>query len=388
MFFFDHESIFFTLWGYPMSYLEFFGTLAGGVAVWLSARGNIWSWSIGIVNVVLFFFLFYQVQLYPDMFLQVFFFVTNLLGWWRWAHPKPGEENRRKELRASWMGFQPTFVLLLVTLAATAAFGYFASSLHELSPAFFPLPSAFPYADSFVLTISIAATYLMVQKKVECWAAWILADVVATYLYFSKGILFVGVEYLVFCLIAAYGLWQWSREARSSRVRLICLYGPESTGKSTLARKLAERYQTVYVPEVAREMIDSNRFTTEDIVRIGREQTARVLELAKKANRVLFCDTDVITTAIYSDVYLHEIPGELEDLERAIRYDQYFLFDVDVPWVADGLRDLDSRREEMFARFRVELERRKIPYVLVSGSYEARERAIVSVVDKLLMQKS
>ena len=64
-----------------MSYLEFFGTVAGGIAVWLSARGNIWSWPIGIINVSLYFFLFFQVQLYPDMFLQSLFFVTNLMGW-------------------------------------------------------------------------------------------------------------------------------------------------------------------------------------------------------------------------------------------------------------------------------------------------------------------
>lgn len=387
MFFFDHESVFFTLWGYPLSYLEFFGTLAGGIAVWLSARGNIWSWSIGIINVVLFFFLFYQVQLYPDMFLQVFFFVTNLVGWWRWAHPKPGEENRRKQLRASWMGLRRTAGLLVVTITATVVFGYFASSLHELAPVLFPQPSAFPYADSFVLTISIAATYLMVQKKVECWAAWILADVVATYLYFSKGILFVGIEYFVFCLIAAYGLWQWRKEARQQRVRLICFYGPESTGKSTLARRLAERYQTSYVPEVARGMVSSNQFTADDIVRIGREQTSRVLTAVKSANRVLFCDTDVITTAVYSDTYLSQVPGELTELEKKVRYDQYFLFDIDVPWVADGLRDLGSKREEMFARFKAELDRRNIPYILVSGPYEARERVIMDYVDNLLRQE-
>lgn len=216
MFFFDHRSIFFSVLGYPMSYLEFFGTLAGGIAVWLSARGNIWSWSIGLVNVVLFFFLFYQVQLYPDMFLQVFFFITNLLGWWRWAHPRPGEENRRRELKASWMKPSFTAMLVGVIIVATAGFGLFASRLHDMAPSVFPLPSAFPYLDSFVLTTSIGATYLMVEKKVECWAAWILADLVATYLYFSKGILLVGLEYFVFCLIASYGLWQWSREAKPS----------------------------------------------------------------------------------------------------------------------------------------------------------------------------
>lgn len=212
--FFYHDNIFFTILGYPMSYLEFFCTLSGGVAVWLSSRGNIWSWPIGIINVVLLFFLFFQVQLYPDMFLQVFFFVTNLVGWWRWANPKPGEENRRHLLRASWMNLRRTYGLLAATGVATLALGAFASNLHEWIPSLFKLPSAFPYADSFVLATSIVATYLMVEKKVECWAAWLLTDMVATYLYFSKGILLIGILYFTFCLIALFGLWNWSREAR------------------------------------------------------------------------------------------------------------------------------------------------------------------------------
>ncbi len=218
MFFFDHRSIFFSLLGYPMSYLEFFGTLAGGVAVWLSAKGNIWSWSIGITNVVLFFFLFYQIQLYPDMLLQVFFFITNLIGWWRWAHPRPGEEDRRRQLRVSWMRPGALAKLGMATLLGTIGFGLFASRLHFMAPSLFPLPSAFPFLDSFVLTMSIAATYLMVEKKVECWAAWIIADVVATNLYFAKGILVVSLEYLIFCLIAGYGLWKWQREVRAYTV--------------------------------------------------------------------------------------------------------------------------------------------------------------------------
>src|SRR5688572_10097144 len=103
MSFFDIENIFFTAWNYPVSYLEFFGLISGIIAVLLSAFANVWSWPIGIINVTLSFFLFFQVQLYPDMFLQVFFFVTNVLGWWRWTHPKPFEEDRKHELKVSLM---------------------------------------------------------------------------------------------------------------------------------------------------------------------------------------------------------------------------------------------------------------------------------------------
>ncbi|HEX8038076.1 MAG TPA: ATP-binding protein [Chryseosolibacter sp.] len=163
-------------------------------------------------------------------------------------------------------------------------------------------------------------------------------------------------------------------------VRLLCFYGPESTGKTVMARRMAEVFQTGYVPEVAREMITSNDFSLDDIIRIGRAQNARVLEKVKTANRILFCDTDVITTQIYSQQYLHEVPAVLLELEKQVRYDQYFFFFPDVPWLPDGLRDLGHKREEMTLAFRTALEKRKIPFIEVKGSYEERERFLIDYV--------
>jgi len=217
MSFFDIENIFFTIWGYEMSYLEFFSTVAGIVSVWLSAKANIWSWSIGVINVSLFFFLSYQVQLYPDMFLQVFFLVTNLIGWWRWANPKPGEENTRNQLIASFLGWKPFLSVVTIGVIGTYAAGTFAKNLHEFFPTVFNLPSAFPYSDSFVTVMSIIATFLMIQKKIESWIIWIIVDAVAAYLYFAKEIKFVGLEYLLFCIIASYGFWNWMRERNAGQ---------------------------------------------------------------------------------------------------------------------------------------------------------------------------
>lgn len=215
MSFFDIDNIFFEALRYPMSYIEFFGTIAGAIAIWLSAKANVWSWPIGIINVILFFFLFYQVQLYPDMFLQVFFFVTNLMGWWRWTHPKKFEEDRKHELRVSYMKPKHFFVNSFLGITGTLLFGSFAENIHEIFPSLFLKPSAFPYLDSFVTVMSIITTFLMIQKKIESWIFWILIDVIATYMYFVKGIKLVGIEYLAFCFIAAFGLWNWIREHRS-----------------------------------------------------------------------------------------------------------------------------------------------------------------------------
>lgn len=168
-------------------------------------------------------------------------------------------------------------------------------------------------------------------------------------------------------------------------VKKLCFYGPESTGKSVMARHLAEVYQTEYVPEVAREMVSSNDFTVDEIIKIGYSQTERVLEKAKTANNILFCDTDLITTQIYCRHYLGVVPSVLYELEKEIVYDHYFLFDIDVPWVADGMRDLNESRDEMYQVFKEELLKRKIPFIEVKGTYAEREQLIRSWIDKMIV---
>lgn len=171
-----------------------------------------------------------------------------------------------------------------------------------------------------------------------------------------------------------------------SDIKLICFYGPESTGKSVMAKKMAEMYRTEFVPEVARELITSNDFNREDIIMIGRAQTERIFQKARKADKILFCDTDLITTQIYSRQYLKVVPPVLYELEKMVEYDLYFLFDIDVPWVNDGLRDLgaEKKREEMYNIFKSELERRNIPYLKVEGDWKEREMIVVREIKKLI----
>lgn len=160
----------------------------------------------------------------------------------------------------------------------------------------------------------------------------------------------------------------------------ICFYGPESVGKSGLAIQMAEMFGTNYVLEQARNFIETNDFTLADIVKIGKAQNAAVLEAEKKSNKILFCDTDLITTQIYSEYYLGQIPSELFELEKEIQYDAYFLCDIDIPWVPDGLRDLGHKREEMLAIFKAELDKRAINYVKVSGNWQQRTQIIVDMI--------
>jgi HTH-type transcriptional regulator, transcriptional repressor of NAD biosynthesis genes len=182
-----------------------------------------------------------------------------------------------------------------------------------------------------------------------------------------------------------FAYWNFiPEEARPYFVKKICFYGPESTGKSSAAARMAQRYQSESVPEVARELLITNDFSIDDIIRIGHAHFERIEEKLKTANKILFCDTDAITTQLYSAYYLGTVPPILFELERKVKYDLYFLFDIDVPWVSDGLRDLPHKRTEMLNLFRKALDDRSIPYILVSGDWAAREQIMTNAIDRLL----
>lgn len=166
-------------------------------------------------------------------------------------------------------------------------------------------------------------------------------------------------------------------------IHLVCFYGPESTGKSTMSIHLADQLKTTYVPEVAREIITTNVFTADDIATVGKAQKERIESELKKANRFLLVDSDFITTAIYSQHYIGEVPSVIFELEKEVQFDRYFLFDVDVPWVDDGIRDLGHERKEMFAIFKGELDGRGIDYVLVKGDWQQREKIIRAELDRM-----
>lgn len=106
-------------------------------------------------------------------------------------------------------------IWVLSGVVATLLLGTFASNLHTWFPVMFSQPSAFPYLDSFTTVMSIVGTFLMIEKRVECWYVWLVVDILSTYMYFVKDVKLVGVEYFVFCFIAAFGAWNWTREYRS-----------------------------------------------------------------------------------------------------------------------------------------------------------------------------
>lgn len=215
MSFFSIQNIAFSALGYQMSWLELVGSLFGLWAVWLSTKAIAINWAIGILSIICLFILFYQIQLYSDMFLQVFFFITNLYGWYSWTHPRTQEEaNAKQELKITSLTNQSRIAVVLISVTGTALFGFCISQIHLWLPSFFKLPAAYPYADTFIAVVSIIGQLIMTRKKIECWLLWGIVDAIATYLYFKKGVLLMSIEYFIFLLICVAGLYRWNKEMR------------------------------------------------------------------------------------------------------------------------------------------------------------------------------
>lgn len=192
-------------------------------------------------------------------------------------------------------------------------------------------------------------------------------------------------------LVRAAPLVAWQHlppPVRAHYVKRVCIFGPESTGKTTLARELAGHYRTVWVPEYARPLLDfkSGRCDETDIPKIARGQMASEDATARRANRVMFCDTDVLTTAVWSDVLFQRCPEWIGEVGRARHYDLTLLLDVDVPWVDDQQRFLQapSLRRAFYDRCVAALEAAGRKYLVVRGRWDERLNAARAAVDRML----
>ncbi len=180
------------------------------------------------------------------------------------------------------------------------------------------------------------------------------------------------------------------RQQPSDVVKVV-LFGPESTGKTTLSEQLARHYNTVWVPEYARAYLqdkwNNERKTCEpqDLLPIAEGQMRLENDLAKKASDLLVCDTDLLETKVYSEAYyLGYCDSSLEKYALANSYDLYFLTYIDIPWQADDLRDKPNERERMFLYFKETLEKHNRNFVILKGDKKTRLKTAVEHIDNLL----
>jgi len=213
--FFDINNIAFILWDYQISWLELVGTIFNLACVILAAKRKIATWPVGIIGVVLFMLLFYQIRLYADFGEQIFYFVTSITGWIAWSRARKSGR-KKKEVAITNNSLKVNLYWAGAIIVGTILTSIFLFNIDTLLPALFPEPASLPILDAVTTMMSFAAQILMMRRKLESWYLWIIVDIMAVGVYWYKGVPFVALLYFGFLINAIYGYMNWRKDYRKS----------------------------------------------------------------------------------------------------------------------------------------------------------------------------
>ena len=204
------DTVVVTIGSYPLSWIELVGTALYFLSVWLIARKNMLTWPVGIVSVILYGILFYQIRLYSDTIEQVYYLGVSVYGWIAWKKSQSHEPT----VRSSFSRPGPAALWAAATLAAAFGAGQAVSRLHRWLPTLFPVAASFPFLDALTTVMSFVAMFLMTRRRTESWIYWIVVDVIGIGLYWVKEVRFISLQYVVLLGMAIYGFVHWLRAER------------------------------------------------------------------------------------------------------------------------------------------------------------------------------
>jgi nicotinamide mononucleotide transporter len=186
------------------NWFEITAVAFGLTAVWLQTREHIWNWPLAIVNVSMFFVIFWQSKLYADSVLQLYYLATSLYGWWAWLR---GGTNHA-ELRVTRATPRLWAVLIAIILVAGLGLGTFLDRTTD---------SPVPYLDSMLTTMSLVAQWMITRKILENWIVWIVANIVYVPLLIARDLPYTAIQYAVFLILAVLGYNAWKRSWAASQ---------------------------------------------------------------------------------------------------------------------------------------------------------------------------
>lgn len=179
---------------------ELIAVFFGLLSVYYSMKVNILVFPTGIISVLIYVAITFQVGLYADMFINAVYFVMSVYGWYKWLRPSAGH----KQLPVTFSSRKLNLIALATTVFSFAVMQYVLR--HHTD-------STVPYVDAFTTAIFITGMWLMALKKVENWIYWIIGDIVSVPLYFHKELIFTSFQFFVFLILAVMGLMRWRKEA-------------------------------------------------------------------------------------------------------------------------------------------------------------------------------
>ncbi|MBX3738464.1 MAG: nicotinamide riboside transporter PnuC [Candidatus Didemnitutus sp.] len=183
-----------------MSVWEILGTVLGVIGVWLMIRENIWGWPVGLVQVAVYGWVFFDAKLYSDVILQACFFAIQAYGWAHWLRSK--HTAAHSDLPVTRLGAGALAGWCASGALATVAWGAF---MHRTTDA------ALPYWDAFILVFSLIAQWLQARKVLENWTAWVVINTVAVGVYWAKDLRLTAGLYVIFWAMAVWGWRAWWR---------------------------------------------------------------------------------------------------------------------------------------------------------------------------------
>lgn len=187
-----------------MSGLELFAAAIGVIAVWLTVKQNPWGWPIGLVMVVIYIWLFYDVKLYSDMLLQAIYAGLQVYGWLQWTRHGSGLPIRAVTVLRSGSVATGLAIGGVISLALGAGMAHFTDA-------------AQPWLDAALTGFSLVAQVWMAQKRVQCWPLWIVLDVIFVGLFIYKGLNLMAALYGLFTLLAVQGWREWRNDLALAR---------------------------------------------------------------------------------------------------------------------------------------------------------------------------
>jgi nicotinamide mononucleotide transporter len=182
-----------------MDIWEIIGTVLGVIGVVLMIRQNIWTWPIGLVQVAVYTWVFFQAKLYSDALLQIAFFVIQAYGWAHWLRGGVSAANALPVTRLT------AHALIAWTLAGAVVTAAWGALMH------FETEAALPWWDAFILIFSLIAQWLQARKKIENWPMWIAVNTVAVGVYWFKDLHLTAGLYVVFWVLAVIGWRTWRK---------------------------------------------------------------------------------------------------------------------------------------------------------------------------------
>lgn len=217
--------------GYDLSWIEAVGTLAGLLCIWLASLEKISNYAFGLINVTLFAIIFFQIQLYASLLLQLFFFAANIYGWYAWSRQI---SDNQAALHIRWLPLPKALAWIvfcvgaigLMTIFIDPVFAFLTHTAVSVMQALgmnvtMPdlQPDAFPFWDSCMMVLSIVAMILMTRKYVENWLLWVIINMISVVVFALQGVYAMSLEYLILTFIALNGSRMWIKSAheRGSR---------------------------------------------------------------------------------------------------------------------------------------------------------------------------